>query len=472
MKEIEKDGKIEEEKSQRENVKNTEFLKGISTVVGAILVNFIAGSIYGLCTLVVYQISYIKGVDPNNFITVDHIAFYYPFEVIFQCLSSFLSGILEKNLGLHLTNLLGFFLLGLGYFIMFLSENFFVDILSMIVGGIGTGIIYYPSTKNACLWFMDHNGLVIGILETTISLGSFFFSLIGEIIINYDEEESGDDDLYNLDIARNIKIYLAILIMCVFGVLAISYLLMFIKEEDEFISTKGTITTTTSISKKIFYKGRLKAALKSKKLILFAIICILSTQGPSMMFTLYRGIGEYKKIKVEILQLIGSLNFIFECLSGIIAGILCDYVNIKVLLLIIGGLSSALISTYCLTFTNGTVFFWYTNLVSFIFGANYPLSDCYMMRVFGIDIYIELLGYASFLTNLVVVIFSPIAYFVETGLEIKDNAYWILFSIFGGLNFISFIMTFFIDAELFNYGEINALLNNKIDDSNLSESEQ
>ena len=107
-----------------------------------------------------------------------------------------------------------------------------------------------------------------------------------------------------------------------------------------------------------------------------------------MMFALYRGIGEYKKIKVDILQLIGSLNFIFECLSGIIAGILCDYVNLKVFLLIIGGLATALISTYCLTFTNGTAFFWYTNLASFIFGATYPLGDCYMMKVFGIDIYI------------------------------------------------------------------------------------
>ena len=476
MKEIEESGEIEEEeKSQslEEDAKNNEFLKGVSTVVGAILVNFMAGSIYGLCTVIVYQISYIKGEDPNNFITVDHIDFYYPLEIIFQCLSSFLSGILEKNLGLHLTNLLGFFLLGLGYFIMFLSKNFFIDLLSMIVGGIGNGIIYYPSTKNACLWFMDHNGLIIGILETTISLGSFFFSIIGETIINYEGIESGEDDLYNLDIAQNIKIYLALLIMCVFGALATSYLLMFIKEEEEdILLRKNTITTTSSISKKIFYKGRLKAALKSKSLIIFAIICILTTQGPSMMFTLYRGIGEYKRINIEILQLIGSLNFIFECLSAIIAGILCDYVNLKVLLLIIGGLSTALMSTYCLTFTNGTAFFWYTNIISFIFGATYPFSDCYLMKVFGIDIYIELLGYVNFLSNLVVLLFSPISYLVETELEIKDNAFWILFSIFGGLNFIAFIMTFFIKTEPFNYGEFNSLLSNKIDDSNFSESEQ
>ena len=64
--------------------------------------------------------------------------------------------------------------------------------------------------KIALIAVLTAAAIVIGILETTISLGSGFFSLIGEIIINYDEEESGDDDLYNLDIARKIKIYLAV----------------------------------------------------------------------------------------------------------------------------------------------------------------------------------------------------------------------------------------------------------------------
>ena len=460
--------------SFKERLKTADFWKGISTVIGAILVNLVAGSIFGVCTLVVYQISYIKRKDPSNFITIDHMAFYYPFEIIFQCISSFLSGFFEKKFGLQLTNLLGFSILGLGYFIMFLSENFFMDILSMIVCGIGTGIIHYPSTKNACLWFMDNSGFVIGIIETTLSLGSFFFSLLGEAIINYDEIPSREDDLYDLDVAQNMKTFLAVQIMCVFGVLAISYLLMFIKEEEEEIISRRNTISTYSLSKKVDYTKKLKAAFKSKKLLLFAIITIFSAQGPSIMFTLYRGIGEYKKIDTGTLQLIGSLNFIFECLSGVIIGIFCDWVNLKILLLIIGGVSTGLVSTYCLSFTNNTAFFWYTNLVSFAFGATFPFNDCFLMKIFGIGIYIELLGYVSFLTNLVVCAFSPLAYFVETGLEVKDNAYWILFSIFGGLNFIAFIITFFIESEPYDYEEGIILLDDKMDNdnSNYSESEK
>ena len=52
--------------------------------------------------------------------------------------------------------------------------SFEADIVSMVFCGIGTGIIYYPSTANVCEWFPKNNGIIIDIIETMISLGSFF----------------------------------------------------------------------------------------------------------------------------------------------------------------------------------------------------------------------------------------------------------------------------------------------------------
>jgi hypothetical protein len=124
-----------------------------------------------------------------------------------------------------------------------------------------------------------------------------------------------------------------------------------------------------------------------------------------------------------------------------------------------------------LCFENGHLFFWNTSIESFINGAVFPFNDCYMMKVFGADMYIELLGYCTFLTNFVVVALSPLAYFIESGLEEKDTAYWILFSICGGMNFIAFALTFFINTEPFNYEERIGLLSNKIEDNNRYESQ-
>ena len=65
-------------------------------------------------------------------------------------------------------------------------------------------------------------------------------------------------------------------------------------------------------------KKVLMAALKSNRLILFCIIVILQAPVSNMAFTLYREIGEYEKIDVRYLQLVGSLYFIFECLSSFV----------------------------------------------------------------------------------------------------------------------------------------------------------
>ena len=76
---------------------------------------------------------------------------------------------------------------------MYLSNHFALDVLSIIIGGIGTGIILYPSATNAYEWFPEHNGLIVGILETTISLGSFFWAFLGEKIINNEQIVSDEE---------------------------------------------------------------------------------------------------------------------------------------------------------------------------------------------------------------------------------------------------------------------------------------
>ena len=104
--------------SNKKNNKNKEsnFSKGISTLIGAALINFLVGAIYSLCTLSVYEISYIKGIGGS--ISIEHLTFYYPIEVFFQCISAFMSGIIYKQIGLHRTNFIGVSILSLGYFLI------------------------------------------------------------------------------------------------------------------------------------------------------------------------------------------------------------------------------------------------------------------------------------------------------------------------------------------------------------------
>ena len=78
------------------------------------------------------------------------------------------------------------------------------------------------------------------------------------------------------------------------------------------------------------------------------------SQSPisNMVFSMYRGIGESKRINQTVLQLIGTLNFIVELLFSFVYGILSDYVNFKILLFSMNILGTIVGFTYCLTFHN------------------------------------------------------------------------------------------------------------------------
>ena len=214
--------------------KDVNYRKGVSTLVGACFINFLAGAIFSLCTLSVYEISYIKAKGGS--ITIDHLTFYYPIEIIFQCVSAFFSGNIYTKFGLHITNLIGTTVLTLGYFTMFISSSLFLDLLAMIIGGIGTGIIFYPSTTNAYEWFKDNTGVIVGVMETMISFGSFFFAFIGEKIINNDEIPSNNtDNLYDFQIGKRIKLYLVIQMIALVSAFIISYFLMHVKVEEDLL---------------------------------------------------------------------------------------------------------------------------------------------------------------------------------------------------------------------------------------------
>ena len=188
----------------------------------------------------------------------------------------------------------------------------------------------------------------------------------------------------------------------------------------------------------------LKFTFKSERLVLFSLIMVLQSPVSNMAFTLYREIGEYKKIDVKYLQLVGSLYFIFECLSSFVFGILCDYIQLKNLLLFINIVGTIVGYIYCLTFQNGLIFFIVQNFLSFSSGGYYSVKDCYLMKVFGNDLYIELNGLVSFLVALTVNLLTPITYIVQSNIKNKEVGYWILFVSFGTLNLIGLILNFFL----------------------------
>ena len=540
-------------------INDKNFLKGLSTLFGGVILNFLIGAVYSLSTLAIYEISYIKAKGGS--IDIYHLTFYWPLEMFFQCISAFLSGSVYKKIGLHLTNVIGVIILELSYILMYFSLSLFQDLTSVILSGIGTGIILYPSTTNAIEWFENRSGLIVGIMESMISFGSFFFCLLGEKVINKNGVESNDiDNLYNYEIGKKFKDFLIILILCVVVGFILSLILMKekkkidkkeyytlhkevnnnnksenekenveenvkennneneINKKDLIIENKETMEnkeeknnkveelidnqliekinekvnnnvkdetavhnlnkiqhveipvannnnnninnidnnnnpTKKEIEKELKLKQAIKLAIKSRRLILFVIIVMLQIPVGSMAFALYREIGEYKKIDIKYLQLIGSFTFIQECLSSFVFGLLCDYITIKNLLFIINGVGTIFGFFYCLSFNNSFLFFLVQILLSFSSGGYYPVKDFYLLKVFPKEIYIELNSYVSFLVASAINLCNSLSYFILSLIHNKDTGFWILFISFGILSLCGFILNCFTNEEKINLRE-------------------
>ena len=540
-------------------INDKNFLKGLSTLFGGVILNFLIGAVYSLSTLAIYEISYIKAKGGS--IDIYHLTFYWPLEMFFQCISAFLSGSVYKKIGLHLTNVIGVIILELSYILMYFSLSLFQDLTSVILSGIGTGIILYPSTTNAIEWFENRSGLIVGIMESMISFGSFFFCLLGEKVINKNGVESNDiDNLYNYEIGKKFKDFLIILILCVVVGFILSLILMKekkkidkkeyytlhkeinnnnksenekenveenvkennneneINKKDLIIENKETMEnkeeknnkveelidnqliekinekvnnnvkdetavhnlnkiqhveipvannnnnnvnnidnnnnpTKKEIDKELKLKQAIKLAIKSRRLILFVIIVMLQIPVGSMAFALYREIGEYKKIDIKYLQLIGSFTFIQECLSSFVFGLLCDYITIKNLLFIINGVGTIFGFFYCLSFNNSFLFFLVQILLSFSSGGYYPVKDFYLLKVFPKEIYIELNSYVSFFVASAINLCNSLSYFILSLIHNKDTGFWILFISFGILSLCGFILNCFTNEEKINLRE-------------------
>ena len=480
--------------------KNPNFIFGVLSVIGSCLINFVYPSVFAFCTLCVYQTSYIK--HHGGTANISYTMFYYPVLLLFQSIFGLIAGIIFSKVGVHWTNLIGTSIFILATFIMYISARFYLDMISSALYGIGVSILMFPSTTNSCKYFMNHIGLINGIVETFISLGSSFFNFIGEEIINPDFIPSDPKDhLYDEKIAKRVKIYLLIQLFSSLGVYLISEILtktydenrteefsikslfrieeiksLFRKKKDlkliddksaemqsmdekdnENNKNKEILENINDINKnkkiKKTRKEQIKIALKSWKFWRYNLISLSQSPVSDMIFSMYRGIGETYRINQNALQLIGTLTFVIEFILSFVFGILCDYVEFRILIFINNMIGSLVGITYYYTFRSSFWFTFLTLLISVQSAGYYSLKDYHLMKVFGTEIYIDLSGVVCLFTGIVVIILTFITYIIETELQDKDTAYFYIFPVFGIFNFMGVVLGLFEKDVPFNYDE-------------------
>ena len=497
------DEEIQENQIIEQKKKDPNKIFGILCLVGTCILCFVYPSVYAFHTFAVYQTSYIK--HNGGEVSVIYTMFYYPVTLLFESICGLVAGILFAKVGVHWSNLIGVSIHILASFVMYISARFFLDMLSSALYGIACAILMFPSALNTCKYFMSRVGLINGIIVTFQSLGTTFFTYIGEQMINPDRIQSDPKDhLYNAKISSKVKNFLLLQIFCtlisfifceiltktydeknkenfsikfLFRVNEIKSLcnknkkekLLLIEAADDIFSINPEINESEGINSEMkeneeinIYKKekktktrreKIKMVLKSWKFWRYNLISLSSSPIINMIISLYRSLGETYQIDQNALQLLGTLNNIIAFIFSFIFGILCDYVNIRTLLFIDNIIGSIVGVTYYYSF-HDTLSFSILTLIIGVQNAGYHcIKEYHLIKVFGIDIMVDLSGIVSLTTGICVISLTIFTYIIESTLKQKDLAYLIIFPVFGLFNFLGLILGFFEEDEPFDYGE-------------------
>lgn len=207
-----------------------------------------------------------------------------------------------------------------------------------------------------------------------------------------------------------------------------------------------------SVSAINYSTAHTKRALKSGRVWKLFCLNLCNYLALNLILVMWRPVGINMKIPTSTLQTIGTVNFIMTSVGTPFFGFLADKLPFRVLFTIIGGLTSLIGFTFCLSFSTPILFAVMVCGMNFILGGNIAGLPPHYMKVFGMKYYVEIGG----VIGLAALIMGPLcaffAFFLEKSVTNKELAYKIIFNSGAGLNVVSIIIGLLESDDEFEYG--------------------
>ena len=163
-------------------------------------------------------------------------------------------------------------------------------------------------------------------------------------------------------------------------------------------------------------------------------------------------IGIYCKINIHYLQLMGCVYNLTGCFSSIVFALIGDKIQFKILFVIFSIIISIASFIFPISYENTIIYVLEIIIISFIYNGYNIIIDPYMMKIYGIDNYIQIGGVIRSSEGICEIISIVFAFYLEknyTGNKI--NIYKIFYMISGGLGLLSLILGISEKEEKFNY---------------------
>ncbi len=150
----------------------------------------------------------------------------------------------------------------------------------------------------------------------------------------------------------------------------------------------------------------MKMVLKSWKFWRYNLISLILSPITDLIFSMYRSLGEIYQIDQNTLQLLGVLNSVIGFIFSFIFEVLCDYVDYRILLFMNNMIGSILGIAYYHSFHHSLIFTILTLAISIQNASYYFFKEYHLLKVFGIDILVDLSGVVSLTTGVCVILLT------------------------------------------------------------------
>ena len=470
-------------------------VKGISSVVSAVLQQFSLFPLFMMSNIVPFMMSYLyhleKESSPDNESSLRQRDGYFmhPFMSLSMSIFCFFGGIVGHFLGAKVVILLGGISIAIGDLLYVVSKNLILDFFINIFFGIGFAISMTASVKNACKYFPEKRGLINSIAGGFGgNLGSSAFNLVIKLFVSKgDYPRSDDNNMYVMSTAENYKIFFYIHAFVAFGFGLLSCLLLFPYENlnkdkkfSEMIEQTNIDRLPENINKDINksnsdlikrnYKEDLKLILSHYRIYYLLCIFLFTSFLQGFILTVGFNFGTMphgqqngKKIGGDEMSIIFMLMSLVSCFLGPMFGAIYDKLGFKKTMILLNIISVI----------NGSLIFLTVRLGVFFYGISIILNGClnsgsfsmifpYVSKIFGFQYAGELYGIVVLSVGISSILSSSIYYLFSKVIKTEnDLSYLFIFCVGIILNIVSIILTYKEKEEGFSFYRVNFLQENK-----------
>lgn len=376
-------------------------LKAISSILSSTVNAFSHYSILVLGYSGIYLLSFRYHYNQN--ISYNYLYCFIPLINISLSITAPLGGIILDKFGQKTTIFLSNLIICISLLFMYFSRSIYLDYILMCFIGFGIATAINITKINSCSYFINKKALINGFVYLIPNFLSGILILYNEtFILNYEHHYPTikhtffDEKVFikfNDVILFEIKI---IIITCIATILLffknnpietkkLGYNEKIANEKENENNNNGEIEKIEKNKRKVPKIVILKKVVYDKRTIRLILMVMLFFPTITLITNLLR-------MDNSMFFVYGALYNTAGCISCLIFGLIGDYVQFRILFTILSILLLLVSYTIIKFFESDLIFLLETIIVSFAYNGFNIIFDSHIMKVYGMEYYIELWG--------------------------------------------------------------------------------